>query len=320
MQNMFYKLPYWISFMVLFLGKTAQGQIDSAAIETSVNPGKKWNLKIRQSFQSEDTKPEPAILTATFPKNGPHSFLIDAAAGLTRELSQRFFIQAETEYHRNTLIDKQQNNFQIGVGGRAFFDVKNERGADQALVLNTNVKYNRIYAEKPSEGLLVTLDFTWFQRNQFDPTTLCKNSYAFNAPIRCVLGSQQFNAFISPNAGFEYENHWKAESDSAKGHILRGVLKGYVSLTPMAKDKRGRYLKRIFDIYIDYTNRYTFLGTLHESAGWRPLLDAGINIPIYPHEGDYNKLSLGFSYRYGQNPAQGLARQEFWLIAFKVKL
>ncbi|WP_128543261.1 hypothetical protein [Larkinella soli] len=305
---------------LLFVLSAAHAQTDSAAITRSVRPPQRWSLKIRQSFQSEDTRPEPAILTATFPKTGASSILIDAAAGLTGEVNQTFFIQGEVEYHRNTLIEKEQNNFQVGIGARQFIGVVNDARSERSWVLNSNVKYNRINEKTATEGLLATLDLTRFLRQPVNAGDFCRSSFALNAPIRCVFGSRQFNAFLSPNVGLEYENRWKAESDSAKGNILRGVLKAYLSVSPMTTDKRGRFLIRVFDLYVDYTARYTFLGTLNEAAGWRPLLDAGINFPIYGAGTEFNRLSIGFSYRYGENPAQGLARQEFWLLAFKVKI
>ena len=63
-------------------------------------------LKIRESFQSEDTKPEPATFTYTKPQYGKESFLIDAALGFSMvdtmhpNLNWNLF----GEYHRNTLF------------------------------------------------------------------------------------------------------------------------------------------------------------------------------------------------------------------------
>ncbi|WP_159478244.1 hypothetical protein [Dyadobacter sp. 3J3] len=264
-----------------------------------------WTPMVRQSFESSDKKSEPAAFLATFPKGKGASFLIDGGIGLEKELSlNRLYFKAVVEYHRNTLIEKKQNNGQLG-GGIEWFIRPAEKQNNG--IVTSDLKYVRdAVADKAS--VVWAGEITPFSK-------------IFNKPIyRC---NKVLAWVLSPAAGFEYQNTFdapEATKDSLRGNILRGVLKGKVSLSLLDRPARvgGIAGPTYLQLYVNTAFRYDVVNTTETPAGWHPYLDTGLI--FYPVHKQNNKFSLGLSYVNGENPAKGLARQEYFLFAFRVKI
>jgi hypothetical protein len=75
------------------------------------------NIQISESLETAEKKEKPAQFMVTFPKDLPSSWLINA--GVAYKFDDFFKYgtsKALIEYHKNTLTDKEQNNFQVGYG------------------------------------------------------------------------------------------------------------------------------------------------------------------------------------------------------------
>jgi len=72
---------------------------------------------LRQSFQSKNDKAEPAVFTFTKPKDKEESWLLNAATGynLLKSSNAVLTLDPYFEYHKSTLIDKIQDNWQAGI-------------------------------------------------------------------------------------------------------------------------------------------------------------------------------------------------------------
>lgn len=295
-----------------------------------------WTFKVRQSFESTDLKQEPAAVLLTLPYRTSASYAVDGGVAIEHE-SERSFAKIIAEYHRNTLIDDEQNNGQIGVGYERYlrkFDFSSN------YILTGSAKYVRdVEASKGS--FLHTLELSPF-------------SSTFNTPIR-VSGPNANFVLISPSVGYEYQNTFDAKvetRDSLRGDVLRGMGKVKVSLTLnrrvtvaakeetdvklFERDSSGRLVptkRRLFEtdpsqtvivptilMYVNGAMRYDIINTTQTPDGWHPYLQAGIDYILTRNKALSQQLSVGLSFVTGENPAQGLARQRYWLIALKFTL
>lgn len=301
-------------------------------------PQGKWKFKVRQSFESTDLKSEPAAVLLTFPYQTSASYAVDGAVAIERE-SERFFGKVIGEYHRNTLIDKEQNNGQIGLGAEYYLRDLNDTNIISNYILTGTAKYVRdVVASKGS--FLHTLELS-----PFSPT--------FNTPIRAG-GPNANYVLISPSVGYEYQNTFSAKPenlDSLRGNILRGTGKVRVSLTlnkritvagpettkaKLFEDSSGilvptkkRFLEMdpaqsvvvpAVQLYASGAMRYDLVNTTETPAGWHPFLQAGIDYILTRNKAHAPQLSVGLSLVTGQNPAQGLAEQKYWLLAVRFTL
>lgn len=304
-------------------------------------PKGKLDFKIRQSFESTDKKGEPAAVLLTFPYQTAASYAVDGGAALEREsANNRFFGKLIAEYHRNTLIDKEQNNGQVGIGFEQYLRDLVSPAIITNYILTGTAKYVRdVVALKGS--FLHTLELGLL-------------SSTFNTPIRAG-GLNANYVLISPSIGYEYQNTFDAKAetrDSLRGNVLRGMGKVKVSLTlnkrvevegPVKtrgklfeQDAAGNYsrtTKQLYEIdpaqsvvvpavqvYVSGAMRYDIVNTTQTPDGWHPYLQAGADYILTRNEALEQQLSVGLSFVTGENPAQGLARQRYWLLALKFTL
>lgn len=288
------------SLVILFLSTIlfVQGQDKS-----------KFQLKLRESFQSEDTKPEPAAFTYTKPNKGKASFLIDAALGLRLVNKPNSGITFFGEYHRNTLIDVEQNTIQGGLAVEWFtnknFNINDEIKNSKTAIINFNTKYSRDVVAK-THSLQITGEITpLFLRGNHTKALLPNDDHNH-------IGNA-FDLLYFPAVGFEDQYTFQAASDSAKGNVLRAVGKIYISLKPLPK-----ILKSKIELFGDFTERYDLQNSTKYSGRSHPLIQTGINFILFQTDSKFVKI--GASFNKGSNPSQGLAEQEYYLICLKVKI
>ncbi|MCF0054330.1 hypothetical protein [Dyadobacter sp. CY356] len=266
----------------------------------------KYNVQLRQSFESADTKQEPAAFTITLPQKSAGSYLIDGGISLGYAFRdslqhERLYVKVLAEYHRNTLIEKTQNNSQFGIGAQYFLK------SPQAVnwIVNGSLKYiNDAATDKGS--LLLSGGMTYYNETE--------KWYAINSPTNVArIGTTQLRSFFTPSAGFEYQRTTKVAGDSLyniKDNVLRGIGKARLSFTL----HKFPSMVPLFELYGDGTLRYDFVNQTQASGGWRPYLDTGVR---YFFAGQEN-VSIGLSYVSGENPVSGFQKQRYWLVALKV--
>jgi hypothetical protein len=118
-------------------------------------------FQIRKSFEASDDLQKPAEFMFTAPHEGSDSWLVDAGAAVTLgKLSAGTFTSKLTaEYHRNTLIDAEQNNFQAGYNFNIFNGSTGGAGSFYATAITGTVKYvsDKIKGDK---SFAATFNFT----------------------------------------------------------------------------------------------------------------------------------------------------------------
>jgi hypothetical protein len=266
-------------------------------------------LKLRQSFQSEDTKPEPAAFTFTKPKDGKASFLIDAALGLKLINKPTLGITFFGEYHRNTLIATVQNTIQGGLAAEWFtnknFNINDEPKNSKTAIINFNTKYSRDVVAK-THSVQITGEITpLFLRGIHTKALLPNDDHNH-------IGNA-FDLLYFPAVGFEDQYTFQAANDSAKGNVFRAVGKIYIALKPLPKLLNSR-----IEFFADFTERYDLQNSTKYTGKSHPLIQTGINCILFQTDNKFAKI--GASFNKGANPSQGLRKQEYYLICLKVKI
>jgi hypothetical protein len=269
----------------------------------------KFQLKLRQSFQSEDSKPEPASFTYTKPKDSKASYLVDAALGVNLINKPNLGLNLFGEYHRNTLIDKEQNSIQSGLAIEWYtnntFNTNSSLINSKTAILNFTAKYSKNIIDT-THSLQITAEITpLFLRGSFKKVLLPNDYHNHIGTV--------FDFLYFPAAGFENQYTFQAANDSAKGNVFRGVAKIYLGIKPLPK-----LFKSKIELFGDFAERYDFLNTTKFNERNHPLMQTGINFILLETASKYAKI--GASFNKGSNPAQGLKDQEYYLISLKVKI
>jgi hypothetical protein len=269
----------------------------------------KIQLKLRQSFQSEDTKPEPAALTFTKPSGAKASFLVDGALGLKIVNQPTFGLTFFGEYHRNTLITTPQNTIQGGLAAEWFtnkkFNINDERKNSTTTIINLNTKYSRdVVAKTHSLQFAGEITPLFLRKDR-------KNALLPNDDHNHI--GKAFDLVYYPAIGLEDQYTFQAKNDSARGNVLRAVGKIYVGIKPLPE-----LLKSRIELFADFKERYN----LQNSTDYRhrnfAFIQTGINFILFQTDGKFAKI--GASFNKGANPSQGLTEQEYYLISLKVKI
>ena len=267
----------------------------------------KGKFMLRQSFQSEDTKPEPALITYTKPKGEKESYLIDAALGYSFPAKSYSTTTAYSEYHKNTLTEEESNTFQIGVVNEWFTNKQYLSGDNpknmSTTIINTTAEYSNNMFKK-IESIQFSSEFTRLYGRRVGSNAFLPNAW------------NQFGKFLAieyfPSAGIEWESRLKAENDSAKGSIGRVSGKLYVSFYPFPSTSNER-----IELFVNGVYRYDVINTTKFTDRTHPSIEAGVNFILSKSK---PKASIGFSYNNIDDPGAGKEKQNFILVAFKIKI
>jgi hypothetical protein len=265
-------------------------------------------VKLRQSFESPDETSKPAAFTYTKPKDGPASYLIDAGVGLNL-LGEPYLVpDIVAEYHRNSLIAKEQNNIQAGLALQWFtnheFSIDEKPEHSRTWIVNLSAKYSNNQIEN-TESVQLTGELTALYLRPGRETCLLPN--ATNS-LGKVLAIQ-----YHPAVGIEGELRYKTKQDSAKGSILRAFAKIYLGLFPLPV-----LLRYKCELFLDFEERYDFVNTTESVVHHHPLLETGVNLILF--DNGKSTVKIGASFKSGANPSQGLEDQQFFLVTLKTKM
>lgn len=294
----------FLSFKVM-----ANSPSDSTTVKKTTQDNSYWNnFKIRKSFESLDSKKDPAILSFTSPIGGKASYLIDGAINYNIANNKNNILGVLMEYHRNTLIKKEVNNFQIGFQSETLRNKKIENNNVRSTYFNTTLKYNNNPKSK-TEGVVGTFQISWLHDKEPKHGIFHSNS---------LIPRKSFCVFYTPVIGIEYQNDIKTDSTVLKGTTIRAIAELNFAISPSIKDDLG-FKPSGFELFANYKYRQNILNTTDVTPSNSSLLETGMNIRLSPEDAKIStKLSL--SYNRGSNPVAQLAFQEYYLIALKVKL
>jgi hypothetical protein len=255
-------------------------------------------ITLRKSFQTKNDKAEPAAIAYTNPKDAEASYLINAALGFNLiPNSANIFVYPFIEYHRNTLVEKEQFNY---LGGISFewtlFDLAKR---DWSPVLISSAAYNNNRLKK-IESLKSSIYLTLVVKN-WSSHTFWKTIFV--------------EAF--PYIGVENENRRKTVAIDDKGNIYRTFFRFKLTCNPFMAINSIR--ERI-EINLDYQYRHDFITPFKQLSRTHEyfLLDA--SYIAFQSADKKRRAEIGFEYVNGEDPSIGFEKQSYTAVVLKVKL
>lgn len=276
------------------------------------------NIKVRKAFETKTEDDDKAAnLSFTFPKDKSNYFVINAGLGYefgsssNESKNKKIFknsFNGFLVYNRNNQIDKEQKNYKLGVSSNQIFYFNPETSI--AIFGANTLEYLRDYYDS-SHSILFTSYWHPFIKK---PYFIKLGGYA--------QADNLFAYYFLPQLGLEYQNKFEAEQIEDKGYDLRGYfgLGGNLLLKKKTYDDDGTLLSKNrwtkgIELTVRYEGRISVVDNMENNDSYMPMFKTELN--VYPTQD--NKFSIGVSYNSGSNPIDGLAKQTFWLLAFKFK-
>jgi len=310
-------------------------------------------LTVRKAFETktgDDTK--PAIFSYTAPKDTTDSYLFNGGLGF-----DLFYLDSTNRaanaiagffvYNRNTLVDKKQKNYKVGITGGTVFDLKSKNLF--AIFATHTLQYLHNYVDT-SNSIIVT---SYWHPLHKRPNFINLGGYEATPSIA--------EYYFLPQIGLEYQNVINANSKAKKGYdarlyfnmslkiklkkktyfledqIKEDVMDSLMNLTDSVwrkkpakevKDSIDKWIPedskrvmpknnwaKLLELSFSYTGRSAFIHHNSNFESYIPLFTAGIN--VFPLNND--NFSFGLSYNNGANPIDATPKQSFWLFSITFK-
>ena len=268
--------------------------------QTSLIP----RVQLRNTFDESGKKPSAAQLLFTFPGGDKaKSWLVDAGLAYTFKQTSTFTGKITTEFHKNNLIDKQQENLSGGFSG-----VWLQKDVKLQQLVTTGVKYVRDW-QNQTHALAVIGNYS------FVKTT--PGGLRLNAPG--YLCDNRLTYLLTPYAGFEYQQIIQTKTGMQTGAILRGIVNASAAFA-INRPNTGPGIvapHKFIEAVIDYTGRYAAVNKTGNGEDNTFMLKAGAN--LYLIDDNDTQVSLGVKLNNGSNPLQGLKSQRFWQLSLNVQ-
>lgn len=281
-------------FAIILISNSVMSQTDTITFYGKLLK----DIKIGQSMETSDQRGEPAQFQLTIPQKNASSYLVNLGAliGLNFLSSNNLISKLTTEYHLNTLIDKKQNNFELGYQGTWDFLDSKDKNTNYFIVFDPKYVYDGVEIKN---SFATNILFSWLK---------IKSNLNWNA--NTFFNKNREALFTSLFFGAQLQDIIKAKADTTKGVIVRPLYTPAIYFTFF-----NAKLDPIVKFSLTYTGRYDLVNNTRVSEGYTQLLKAGIdwylvNKPF--------KISLGLSYNYGSDPIQGLLFQNFWLVSINI--
>jgi len=272
-------------------------------------------LSIREAFEDVNDKQKPAKATITWPAGEKALYMVNAGLALTINkicnrgdtTESRFSLSAFSVYNRNTLIKKHQDLFKIGSSAEYRFG----KTTDNLTVYgywNTAAQYvnNR---KDTAKSFLVTSYISPFR------TKVDGEPGIFLNDQQHLFGV--FDFMFSPQAGFEYQNTFKAKDSKNEGGILRSYISATASIFILKKEKgtKADSWPNMFEFKAGYTLRNELSNSSQVKDKSIPLFKTDfIYYPFFNPD-----VSLAMSYSEGADPVAGLPDQQFWALTLQIR-
>lgn len=272
-------------------------------------------LELRQSFGSAGTRNAPVRFQLTIPKHEETSYLIDGGLGIpivNFKIGEALTMDGKLvgEYHRNTLIDEEQHNWQTGLSG----------------TLRTNIKRNRAETKFSQWYFTPTLKFSRNLRDtasavlfNMDVIPFRSGDKGLNLNTYTIRGNRKLIQLLAINPGVEFQYNVSAQNQRDEGTVLRPLLKfQYLLAGNRLKESPIEMIvpDKTWEASLDYTARYAVVNSTAMEEEFTQLLKAGVDYYLLTRP---LRISFGVSFNYGSDPAQGLKKQHFYLATFSLQ-
>lgn len=266
---------------------------------------------VRKSFQSKADLAAPAHITFSQPKEKSASWMVDAALGysLLNHHNTLMSVMPFVEYHRNTLIDKAQNHWQVGISSEWQINNLSQKSWSPVFVYALRYSSNQIQQHRAFQGNVYVTPI--FKKKDMNPKY-------FWIPNHVVGLGNRFRFVYTPYLGFESENRINTESYFSYGNIYRAYarISSDLSFFPTNNSLKGK-----FDLNLDWQYRYN----IHESAQdisvqAHQYFTTSFNYTFFTSADARKIVKIGFDYTTGEDPTKGFEKQSFYAILLKVKL
>ncbi|APU97149.1 hypothetical protein BV902_12965 [Sphingobacterium sp. B29] len=251
-------------------------------------------------METAEQKESPAQLQITLPKKDKSSWLINA--GVSYRLGDNAtssISKIATEYHKNTLTDKEQDNFSIGYGLTQLIS----KNASKGFFINGDAKY--VYDGVENKNSIVSnMLLTYYKNRNGGP--------GFNFNSRNICNGTAL--FVSAYTGLQLQGAFKASDNADEGFILRPQFKTAIHFDINKKDDPITP-SPLLRFSADYSGRVDAINTTDNRENYTHLIKTGADIFIAYQP---IKVSIGGSFNYGSNPVVGLKQQEFWLVSLNI--
>lgn len=279
----------------------------------------KRDIKLVKSLQSKSNKDEkkPAVFSLTIPDEKDASYLINGALGLNwiglfadptlTESELHTFV----EYNRNTLIDKEQNQFQTGL---SFQSVINLNYIGLTPTINANAKYVNDFikeVESFQSSFIVSPKITGV-KNTPGKFWVPDNIVAFgsNKPI-------QFEYI--PAIGIETESRADSDNETLNGDKVRLLYKFEANFYLFKKtDDKGRLESYRLILSVDYQFRNEFYDDTEDNLENGNFLQCGANYSLLKNKNI--EVKVGLDYVNGANPSEAFEEQDYYSLNLKIKI
>ncbi len=266
-------------------------------------------VTLRQSFQSTSEKAEPAFITYTNPKNSQASWAVNAAIGYKFEpTTKALTIDPYFEFHRNTIIDKEQYNWQTGISAEWMTQDLHTKGWSPVLIGAEKYNKDKIKEVSSMQG---NLYFTPLFKNKGGAL-----KYFWLPHATTNLGSL-LHFYYAPYIGLEHENRIQTPDKTYKGNIYRVLLR--VNPTLFFHTKNDDVLDRVA-LTMDYQYRNDFSKSVDDLSSDDHRFFTASLLYTFFKTADDKSAKIGFDYVNGENPSKGFQKQSFYAVTLKIKL
>ncbi len=272
-------------------------------------------LELRESFGSAATKNEPVKFLFMLPDNGEAAYSIDGAVGIPFfdvPLSAQLNLTGKVigEYHRNTLLDEEQFNWQAGFSTTLRTKIRRNKNSTtfSQWLFTPTFKYSRNVLDTVN-SLIYTMDIIPFR----------SGTKGINLNTYTIRGNRKIIALLSVNPAFEFQHNFSADQNEDNGNILRPMLKTQYSIGGNKSRLPASIMVeplKSWEASIDFTLRYALINSTLNSEKFTSLLETGLN---YYFATAPVSVAFGISFNYGSDPLQGLKKQQFWLATISIQ-
>ncbi|EZH75040.1 hypothetical protein ATO12_09950 [Aquimarina atlantica] len=267
-------------------------------------------ITLRKSFQSKNDKAKSANFTYTNPKNKSESWLLNAAIGVNvlNDSNEVVTLSPYIEYHKNTLVDKEQDNWQTGLALE--WQTRDISIKKWTPILISSLKYNEDEVK----------DISSFQGNLYVTAIAkgkAKKAKFFYIPNTIVDIGRIFQFVYSPYIGLENENRISAEEILSEGNIYRALLRltSNISLFPSCDNWKDK-----FEFNIDWQYRYILSEDVDNfDKEQHNFFTASFNYMFFSIDDGKKTAKIGIDYTDGEDPTKNFEEQSFYAVSLKVK-
>ena len=264
-------------------------------------------IEIRKSFENYLEKEKPASFGLTIPTGDKNHYLINGA--IAYKISHMASNSVNNMnifmlYNKNNQIKKEQNLFKAGLS------------LENKIRITSKLKFVTTLTASYANNIKDTTQ-SFLGLFYFNPYYPFNNWLRLGYPVSNYKNSVMVPVFnIIP--GLEYQNKYQTPQKDNSGSIARYYISSSLSLyfriRKISGDKSSD-LVNLFGTSFNYVLRKDFYNNTKIKEGYLPIYN--FTISCYPFKVD--NISFEASYFNGSDPVNGLDKQEYWELTFKIK-